>query len=175
VPVATRTDHTVRNFAAADNLAGLGAGMWRRVIKKLGTLADQMGKIAPGKADEARLEYGYRIILLALWFVAVFSILIIVVYLVLTLAGKSAPHELYTVLSLFVGAVGTIVGFFFGHHSGASGKEKAENKRDEAEYKRDKAIAALIEISSERAKKILREEPEQGQSTSIDEQSNVDE
>ena len=107
-------------------------------------------KPVAGKADEVRLEYGYRIIRRALWLIAGFFVLTVLAYVGLTFGGKSAPHELYTVLTLVIGAVGTIVGFLFGHHAGAAGKEKAEEKRD-------KAIAALINKDGNKAAEILKE------------------
>ena len=94
-----------------------------------------MQKTVPEQVDEPRIKYGFQIIRLATILIAAIFWLVYVIPIVL---GNQAPSELSTALTAVTGTIGTLVGFFFGHQAGASGKEKAETARADSEAQKEK-------------------------------------
>jgi uncharacterized membrane protein len=53
------------------------------------------------------------------------------------------PNDVSTLVSAFIGIVGTLVGAFLGVQVGAAGKQKSEESRQKSEDKANRALAAL--------------------------------
>ena len=70
--------------------------------------------------------------------------LLIPAILVMFLAVRSwQPNDIATIVGLFTGVVGTLVGAFLGVQVGAAGKEKAEDKAAKAQDLAERALGAL--------------------------------
>ena len=78
--------------------------------------------------------------------VAVMGLLIPAALVVFLVQNAWKPNEISSIIGLFTGVVGTLVGAFLGVQVGAAGKAKAENL----------ANRALGALSAEKAEEILK-------------------
>lgn len=67
---------------------------------------------------------------------------------VLAFAGYGEASEITSIVGLFTSVLGTLAGAFFGLQVGSSGKEKAENRADEAQKKLELAGKRLEVVLS---------------------------
>jgi TRAP-type C4-dicarboxylate transport system permease large subunit len=60
--------------------------------------------------------------------------------------GWDTPTEIASVVGLFTSILGTLVGLFFGLQVGSAGKEKAEERADNAQKKAEALLLAAADI-----------------------------
>jgi hypothetical protein len=96
--------------------------------------------------DRARMRYGFWLI--------VFSLVLISGLFVFVGRGVlwDEPSDIPTGLGSLTTLFGTLVGFYFGHQAGASGKEKAEASRERSDAE---AKATLLHIDPEQRQRVI--------------------
>src|SRR5438105_2577191 len=97
----------------------------------------------PSSADSVtllRINLGYGIVKIAIWVL----LLMLVAFLAASYGAPSSVKDFSTALASVAGVVGTVVGAFFGFHTGAAGKEKADERADVAQRKSQ----AMAEVAS---------------------------
>jgi hypothetical protein len=96
--------------------------------------------------DLARIKYGFWVVLLGIG-------ALVFIYVVAFLRWTTAS-DIAALVGSAGGVIGTIVGAFFGVHTGAVGKERAEEQRDTANSK----LQALLGITPPQEYERLRKE-----------------
>ena len=102
--------------------------------------------------DEMRMKYGFWLILIALGLIsALFVFVVVIADLSLT-----NPADIATALGAVTTLFGTLLGFFFGHQAGSSGKERAENSRRRSETVANMALAHIDPAERKKVMEYLR-------------------
>lgn len=102
--------------------------------------------------DKRRMRYGYWLILISLFLISGLFVLVIQ-----DVTFKS-PADIATGLGAVTTLFGTLVGFYFGHQAGSSGKEKAEDARKHSDAVAKAALAHLDVSKVDDIRRILRPE-----------------
>lgn len=103
------------------------------------------GKTPDPATEKLRIEKAF--------YLSVFGLLLSASLVVaLLIAGWKTASDITAVVGLFTSVLGTIVGAFFGLQIGAAGKEKAEQRADDAQKKADALQQAADEPTINRAK-----------------------
>ena len=134
------------------------------------------GKPSDTSVEITYLKYGFSILCVALIAVTV----IFLAFLVYMIRFESLPsHDVHGVAISVVGVVGTLVGFFFGHHAAALGRVRAESRAESLQQKADslheqkeqvtkKAIERLRNFGEEEAKSFQDEARKMEQGNSME-------
>jgi len=114
----------------------------------MGTQPDPAGndtKIQDSAIEALRIKKAF--------YLSVFGLsLSVALVVVLLIAGMNKSNDIVAVVGLFTSVLGTLVGAFFGLQIGAAGKEKAEQRADNAQKKANALQAAADEPTINRAK-----------------------
>jgi hypothetical protein len=103
-------------------------------------------KDASREADETRMRYGFWLILISLFLIS--GLFVLVAYEV----PFDDPTDIATGLPAVTTLFGTLVGFYFGHQAGSSGKERAEASRRQSEAVARAALAHIDPTKSEQVR-----------------------
>jgi hypothetical protein len=104
-------------------------------LRPAGEREKLMAADGSGVAELTRIKYGAGLILAAFVF--------LIVVLMIALSQFEAVADVTSLVGVFTGVVGTLVGAFFGVQAGAAGKDKAEKDRDKNAELARRAIGML--------------------------------